>query len=213
MSNIRSHIDVNKIAHPEQWVLSLVAKKRGSNPEHAFILLEGLDRTGHNVIFRRYDFVIGDKNTSAIPIKKGSGLVITKEYTLEMANNDADTQARTFWAEMVNDIDKEEGCYGASWVISDEHAQQLHKEVLKDQTSPPDYQLSGEHGIFAKSSSQSGHNCYTWAKAKISHIDDQNIKHDARLTPQILDFIASRTSRHIVPPRTNDRTNSSCLIL
>ena len=59
----KSRLDAGMKIEPNNWVLSLVAKAKGKNPKHAFIVVEGLSEDEQEVIFRRYDFVLAEKNS------------------------------------------------------------------------------------------------------------------------------------------------------
>ncbi len=210
---MRSLIDSSKmVIYPNQCVLSLIAKAKGKNPEHAFIIVEGL--VDHEKFFyRRYDFVVKDVNKSAL--KKGPGLVILKEDIKTYSDYDEDQRTRYFWTFIMKDSELEEGCHGASWIISPAEAQMLHDAVLADEKNPPEYQIMGENSIIASSSFQSGHNCFSWARTKIKNLtNNQNIQHDDRLQPKLPDFIAARTTLYLKPPSdTPEPVSPSCMIL
>ncbi len=207
---MRSLIDPSKMVHPNQCVLSLVAKAQGKNPEHAFIIVEGF--VDHEKFFyRRYDFVVKDVNKSAL--KKGPGLVIPKEDIKTYSDYDEDQRTRYFWTFIMKDSELEEGCHGASWIISLAEAQMLDDDVLVDVKNPPEYNIIGENGIIASSSS-SGHNCFSWARTKIKSLThNQNIQHDDRLQPKLTAFI-DRTTFYLKPPGDiPEPVSPSCMIL
>lgn len=103
---------------------------------------------------------------SDIYINYKKGLIIIKNNPKNFADFPEAGKGEYFWSMIMKDHNFE-GCYGASWIITPEEADSLHAQVEKDQVNPPGYQISGESSLFAKSSSQSGHNCFTWARAKI----------------------------------------------
>lgn len=198
-----SHIDTGKLVHPETWVLSLVAKAKGSNPEHAFLVVEGLSEDAKMIIFRRYDFVLADiANAQGVKIaKRHQGLVVVKEKSLSR-DNDVETQSRFFWAEIMSDIYCEQRCYGASWGISAPlEADKLHAAILEDRDSPPAYHILGKESLLAASASQTGDNCYSWALNKAQALGNQNINYDVRLRGSITDLIGSKTTKHLSPPQ------------
>ncbi len=203
---IRSQINPEKIIYPGQWIVSMVAKPRGKNPEHAFIILEGFDTTGSNVFFNRYDFVASNTKPS---IKNCPGIVKKKENKLPIEHYDNDQLERFFWTSVLGDIEKNQGCEGLSWSILSTEAENLKKAIAEDESDPPDYQISGDVGIFAKSPSNSGHSCYTWARKKLRDLNNDTINHDDRLKIFLKDFIVSRTTKHLNMPVEADPTSPS----
>jgi len=209
----RSFLDKNKWVYPN-WVVSLVAKPRGRNPEHAFILVEGLTPEG-NVCIRRYDFVVGDNNEEdsvVTLVKRRAGCVVIKETLGAQAEYDEAKYQRYFWANILKDIEQAQGCSGASWIITAEQAEALDAAVRADHITPPDYQISGDAGFLAASSSQSGHNCYTWSRKKLLDLNDKDISQDERLKLQLSDFIAERTTKHIHMPVEVDPSSPCCVM-
>jgi len=198
-----SKVDKSRAISEDHWVLSIVAKPGGRNPEHAILLVEGMDND--NLIFRRYDFVMGEIPShpgagaiAAITAKATSkkGLVVIKEEDYSTSKSESD-QSNFFWGMVMSDKNMDQGCQGLSWSITKSHAQTLHDNVLEEQKNPPDYQLAGDHSAAASSSSQSGHNCYTWARILALSLNVDDIKHDDRLARTLQDLFASRTTEHI----------------
>ncbi len=196
---ILSQVDPKKFMYTEQWTVSIVAKPKGDVPEHAIIILEGLDKSGENIFFHRYDFVASNRN---VALEKCSGMVITKEKKLPTNFFDEEEQiTRYFWTEILGDMEQKQGCEGLSWNILQKEAEQLQKDVAADKKNPPDYQISGDLSFFGKSTSNSGHSCYTWARRKLLDLGNNSIKNDGRLRIYLSDFLASRTTTHISPPK------------
>lgn len=142
-----------------------------------------------------------DKDTGLL--KAGNGLVIIKNEPKNLADYPRDVRERYFWIEIMKDKDmaKPEGCQGASWIITPEEAQQLDETIRVDKANPPSYLLPGDKSLLPKSSSQSGHNCFTWSRQKILSLkSNKKIQEDERLKSDFLDFAyGSRTTRHLKP--------------
>ena len=211
MPSMKSFVDSSKMVHPDQWVMSLVAKPQGKNPEHAIIIVEGI--VDDKFFYRRYDLVV--KNVPDYKFQQGEGLILIKDDKKTFADYSDDERERYFWAMIMKDKNFEEGCQGASWIITVEEGDKLHKKILEEQKNPPAYQLAGDRSAIASSSSQTGHNCFTWAREKIKEIEtNQNIRNDRRLMPTLNDFLGSRTTNYLRPPvENNDATSPTCLLL
>lgn len=207
MNEMQSLVDQSKMVFPKQWVLSLVAKPQGRNPEHAIVIAEGFLEDGKKFVYRRYDFVMDGELD--ILIQKGKGLVLIKDDPKHFADYSEEERKRYFWVMIMKDANFQEGCRGASWIIAPEEAEFLHEKVNASRSDPPAYQILGEHSLIAKSTSQSGHNCFTWAKEMIKSItSNQNIQHDTRLVTTLAAFVGDRTTRALNPPEEETATTS-----
>lgn len=165
------------------WIVSLLRKPEGKNPEHAFIVVEGSREPGR-VLLRRYDLFVGDN---------------IGEYKVCM--NELDVAENLARKTLMNDILKNEDVCGKHWQLSCEKADELHQLVEASRAEPQRvYNILGDvatapqtapnskeenldrissnpvsavmvHGIFTAP----GHNCFTWARAmlralKLNHI-------------------------------------------
>jgi len=172
-----SVFDDNIPVDQDNFAVAILRKPDGKNPEHAFIMVEGRDKDGSGFLWR-YDLFIDSGN------KENRALInrIEKKFQLDQAQS-------VFKKEIL----KDEEVYGLAWSITYEQAVELNEDILNDQKNPPIYQVSGDKSLIAKSSSNEGHSCFSWAREKLHNLKDERIK----LPPKYSDFIASKTSFHI----------------
>lgn len=181
------------VVDEDSWVISLLRKPKGTNPEHAFLILEGCNTGGARTILRRYDFV-ADRQ------REGKAVIITRNFSVPVAD------AR---GTVLGVLLRDEEVYARTWGITRDQAQQLHQDALRDQGTPPDYQVSGNKSIVAKSFDAEGHSCFTWAREKLLNLHDDRMND---IKPKIGDFIAAQTSRYI-KGETEPTSGPSCNVL
>lgn len=193
---MKSVIDKKLSIKKDQWVVSILRKPNGSNPEHAFLIVEGANSFNQGII-RRYDLFVDRDN------KKKSFINIKESEWLK--SDEREEQLNLFLGG--------ENVYARSWQICEEEAKTLHKNVIGDSTNPPDYQLSGNRSLVAKSSLHEGHSCFTWAREKLLELNNPKIDIEIK----IKDFIAAQTSLYIQPSTdqaSKDNVKSpTCLLL
>ncbi len=206
------------------WVVSLLRKPAGVNPEHAFIVVEGSREEGRSLL-RRYDLLVGDN---------------TKEYEIFVKELDvAQSLARKT---LMNDILKNEDVFGKSWQLGSEKADELHQIVDASRRQPERiYNILGEvataphtapnskeenldrisstptsallaHGILTAP----GHNCFTWARAmlrelKLKHITESLPTKSEELVASITSRLLSESSSRCRVPET--KSDSSCKLM
>jgi len=173
-----SVIDNNIPVDQDNWVVSIMRKPEGENPEHAFLMVEGQNNF-NKTILKRYDLFM-DKDSS----DKKALIYIRPETVVDTA--DAKTA-------LLEDLLKGEEVYAVLWSITKAQAKSLHDDILKDKANPPKYQVSGDKSLVAKSSGNEGHSCFTWAREKLHNLNDDRIQ----LPEKYTDFIATQTSRYI----------------
>ncbi len=216
---MKSIIDASVMLDSDNWVVSLVRKPKGKNPEHAILIVEGIEETvdGPNFHLRRYDFVVAKISQSPSifeTVGQHDGLIISKER--HMPYESEDERVISFWAIIMKDLQQEQECRGISWNISPEQAAVLQDNINTDKANPPDYQISGKNALLPISSSMSGHNCYTWARKQLLALDNDTISQDYRLDVKFRDFFASRTSVHVsfsIDENSDDPTSGNCLTM
>lgn len=173
----RSSVDNKLEISNEQSVISILRKPKGVNPEHAFLILESMNKFGQ-IIFTRFDlFINGDKKNNKAEIAtniKGPFDREHSEYYLKEIILRGDTI-----------------CFKA-WNISKSKAKLLREEIIKDQMDPPTYQLSGDRTVLA--SKNEGHSCFTWAREKLLNLNEAAII----IPPKYSDFIVAKTSFYLV---------------
>jgi len=173
-----SVFDENIPVDQDNFAVAIMRKPEGTNPEHAFLMVEGRDKQGIGFL-RRYDLLLdseSNENKALIYIKP------EKKFHPQEAQH-----------VFHNDFLKNEEVYSIAWSITCEQAFELNEDILIDMKSPPNYQVSGDQSIIAKSFSKEGHSCFSWAREKLHNLNDERI----RLPGKYSDFIASKTSLHI----------------
>ena len=176
------------------WVVSLLRKPHGSNPEHAFIIVQGSYESGRTLL-RRYDlFISSESKEYDIYIKESNVAQVLSEKTL------------------IQDFLRYEQVQGIHWQLSCEKGEELHQLVKasKDQLNRP-YNMSGDvatapktapnsdeksHGFLSSNPvskiigdtifSPSGHSCFTWAREKLR---DLQLEHITRSLPTKIEEI------------------------
>ena len=192
LAAVRSTACNNLLIDQDRWAVSIMRKPTGQNPEHAFLIVEGITPSGQGIL-RRYD-LFTDQN------KASQGLVKIKEELV--APKDIEKLLKEFL--------KGESFYCQTWSITRGQAQHLHQDVLADQAKSIPYFILGNKNVFAKSTpapSTQGHNCFTWAREKLHKLNDGAIQ----LPPKCIDYIAAQTSRYLKAPRRQG--GGECVLL
>lgn len=213
------------------WVVAVLRKPKGTQPEHAFIMVEGCN-PGGQVYFIRYDLFVDNDNPAAYIIHISD----PKNTTL---SNAADV--------LLSDIFKDEEVTGQCWSVSKSKANELHKIVLEEKNSPGTYNLLGNNALLPKTAGAthaispntanelaknvgekveaisgkvaglvsehalkpSGHNCFTWAREVLYLLNIPEIQHD--LPKKAEELVLSVTSRH-VKAKEEVGTAASCRV-
>jgi len=175
----------------DNWVVSLLRKPTGKNPDHAFLVIEGVNQMGKGLLVR-YDLVDNEK-------EQGYALIVSK-FLPEIEPNE---MKFAFCKELM----KQEEVYCKAWSISRQKSLLLFQDIEQDRTKKIKYFISGKNSIFVKSMSIDGHSCFTWAREKLYNLDDERIKKG--IPEKWTEFIAAKTSFYIRGP--NDNENCSMM--
>ncbi len=178
----------------DNWVISIMRKPNGKNPDHAFLVIEGINQFGKGLLIR-YDLV---DNKS----KPGLALIVDKPlYNIEP------TQLKvTFCRELM----KQETFYHQSWSIPYAQAQALIADVNRDKEKVIEYCVSGSESIFAKSTHTNAHSCFTWAREKLHNLENEKIQ----LPGNWMDLLVAKTSFYINGSDKEPRKErSSCSVM
>ncbi len=185
------------------WMVSLLRKPAGKNPEHAFILVEG-SQERNRVLFRRYDLLLQENSKTAYDVH------VKEKDTAESLGRKT----------LLNEILNHDEVFGKNWQINASKAEELHELVQEAQEDPNHaYNILGNvasvpktapnsdektinnlssgnavsgllaHGVFA----QSGHNCFTWSRAMLRQLNVDHITRSLPTKPE--ELIVSMTSR------------------
>lgn len=196
----------------DQWVVSLCRKYKRSlfsmyeaiKAEHAFILVEGLllvsdpsdpSNITETALSWRFDLFENQ-------LEKGKAYIESFERSgpIDKANKN------------ISDLLKDDPVYTKSWNIKETIAQQLKKNVVKDQNKEPAlaYCPLGSTSI---SNSNKGENCFTWSRKmllELSKDDEGDNQIKEALEQNAMDWIIAQTSNYITPPNNN---STSCLTM
>jgi len=204
---------------PKNWVVAIVRKPKGRNPEHAFILVEGIDEAD-NVTLRRYDLFMDEANSEKFKINM-------KEDKFSYTDNDVRKKLLDF-------IGREE-VSGKCWSIKVRDADKLEAIVKDSKNNPGKYNLLGDaataphtaeasratlpgaeattkatiksiesvseenshSAVIAQYSLEKppGESCFTWARNVLVALNNEVITKELPSKP--LDMIISITSRHL----------------
>jgi len=197
-----SIIDQSERVTGNMWVVSLVVSPKSKLPEHAFLVLEGI-KDDHFVL-RRYDFYLDDPSDAGARRVKAKIVPLDKSEC-PYGSSDEERQ-KYFWSALMREDERDKPCHSLSWRIELKKADVLHTSILKQVHNPPEYQVSGDASLFAASSDQRAHNCYTWCRKELLSLDVDKINADKHLEITMADkFFASVTSLHIFRPPGNDK--------
>lgn len=166
----------------QTWVISMVRIPEGKYPEHIFLLLEGINGEDKPIV-RRYDLIEHDK-------RKGYAKVLI----LPMNEKEADV------ATVASLTKGQKVCY-QSWHISPSQAEKLYADVFNDYQEAENlsermlYSVFGDGSYSAYSSSHHGHNCFTWAREKLSKLGDTSITNSIK--SKITDCLVAQPSLYL----------------
>ena len=171
--NFRSLVDPKLQIQPRNWVVSIVRKRegRGVNPQHGFLILEGMADNGKYVIHRfdlfKYTYDPHDPNRNNKQKEEDQHAFI-KTTKLEIPED----KKLQEYNELIFQTPEEvrNGLYAKSWNISKDQAEELICNIEQDKTKAIYYNISGAENVTGNlsmasntGSSIKGHNCFTWA--------------------------------------------------
>ena len=171
------------------WAVSIMRKPTSGNPEHAFLIVEGITNN-HRGLIRRYDLVIDDERPKFVEI-------IDKEIRVKLKD-----LKNTFYKDFL----KQSVFFCKTWSLSLNQAELLHKDIIADQSNDIMYFVSGDKSIMGSFSGIKGHSCFTWAREKLHNLNDKRIQ----LPEKFSDKIGAKTSFYITDP---NKKKDSCIIL
>lgn len=191
------------------WVISLLIRPDSKNPEHTFLLVEGLDDIQQARIFRKYDFVMNQepaKNVTAFSKQYPGAIQIREDRGCLLANYPKQEHQDYFKRYVFS-----KHTQGFSWILSKQLLEKLDTRIRAEQGDASAYHISGESASTPKLSSQSGHNCYTWARRQLIRLDPI---FETKLPNSFMDLLAAYPSRHLNTRDDHDQsTPQTCLIL
>ncbi|KAL9983536.1 hypothetical protein ACROYT_G005722 [Oculina patagonica] len=200
----RSEVDPTRIITDQCWTVSLVRLPDRSNPQHAFIVLEG--KTGRKSKIWFADFVAVHWFDVVRPGTE-DGKVRMEYYDSEGV---ADPTSRLLFKcqKRMMDVRASDRLLFSTWPIAKTTAEILIQMIEAQQKNPPKYHMLGDNSVLAGSSAKSssnttGHNCFTFAKMMLRDLNDVYIElPDDGLETWI---IGSATSRYLVDKQLTRR--------
>lgn len=188
-----SAIDQTIMVSQDIWAVSLIRRQKAKNPEHAYLLIEGLDSHNQGTI-ARYDLVISKNNN-------GQSEIIMHEFS-DIPLEEVNPFVLEDLIKMAGETDK---LYYLTWNITQDEANRLKQDVEQDKANPPQYNQSGDKSLFSQSLGGSGHSCFTWARAKLLKLNNPDIDVKADWT----DYVIAVPSHYL----TGGAKKSSCLLM
>lgn len=170
----------NLLVNQRNWVVSIICKPQSLHPDHAYLVMQGLNQFGKG-FFLRYHLVSDEYNPGYAKIIEASF------YNIELE------QLRTTFLKQVikHAIFRE-----VSWSINEGQAQVLLQDINQDKEKSIEYLVSGSESIVAKCKSTDVHNCFTWAREKLHNLRDERIQ-----LPEIFtDLFVAKTRFHLTGP-------------
>jgi len=196
------------------WVVSLMRKKEGKNPEHAFLMIEGRTIFELGVLHKIELFIDQTKQTKKLP-----KLGVTSGFGKVEIRSNGDIPLKKL-AEIFYSVNFLKGASfsSRSWQITtfekdrllewaqEEHAREGTAEQVK-------YFIGGDRSILASLNigvSRKGHNCFTWAAELLEKLDKLKPNEPQRF--KIIDDykLFARTSDYLRDPKELERR---CLMM
>lgn len=194
----RSEVDPTRIIIDECWAVSLVRLPERSNPEHAFIVLEGKSGRRSKIWFA--DFVTTEWFGSVEP-GTGEGKVRMESFESRAVAGQTSDKPLLFKCERrMMDIRETDRWLYTTWAITKSTAENLIQNIKAQQQNPPRFHICGNRSVLAEGAARftgnpTGHNCFTFAKKMLHDLNDSFIK----LTKNDLStWIMSATSGYLV---------------
>lgn len=175
----RSEVDPTRVITDECWAVSLVRPPDRSNPEHAFIVLEG--KTGRRSKIWFADFVAAQRFGSVEP-GTGEGKVRMESFeSVAVAGQTSDQPLLFKCQRIIMDIKETDRWLYTTWTIARSTAENLIKNIKAQQQNPPRFHLLGNRSMFAEGAAEltgnpTGHNCFTFAKKMFHDLYDPSIQ-------------------------------------
>lgn len=210
--NMRRYSEVdNRVSITcDQWVVSIARLPETKNPQHAFLILEGIEDAKAKTWF--IDFVRDSKGEKLYGLQ-GLGKVRIDPHEGELE------ESLVFKCELkAMSVRSSSKLIYSSWSIDVEKANTLLTKVRRDfekNGAPKDqrikFHLMGKENITVRwSSSEDGHSCFTWARDKLVNSGDNRIVESFNLEKDLIDsWIAPITGRFLRHPPKNNQNRYS----
>jgi hypothetical protein len=176
----------------DNWVLSLARKLEGAHQQHAFFILEGIEDNKAVIWFM--DLV----GNPLLPNLQNAKIRIYT-FSAESHNELKTTPLLYRCTRKMMDLTPNEQIACKTWYIAKEDAVNLISDIKKDKDNPPKFNILGEGSLLTGSSAYSsstdrGHNCFTYAKEKINNLNCESVKLTCENTAYCVSHVADITS-------------------
>ena len=196
---------------PDAWVVSLMRKKTGKNPEHAFIIIEGRTTFGLGVLHKLELVIDNARTTQRLPVV-GITLGFGKVEITSRGDIPLDDLATVFHGE---DFLRDASFYAKSWPIDSFQSEQLLKWAREEQAregtdEQVKYFLAGDQSKLASLSPKSGasrrrHNCFTWAAELLELLEKEAPEEDRIIKIERNAKLYARTSDYLRDPHESKK--------
>lgn len=175
----RSEVDPTRVITDECWAVSLVRPPDRSNPEHAFIVLEG--KTGRRSKIWFADFVAAQRFGSVEPGTREGKVRMESFESVAVAGQTSDQPLLFKCQRIIMDIKETDRWLYTTWTIAKSTAGYLIRNIKAQQQNPPRFHLLGNRSMFAEGAAEltgnpTGHNCFTFAKKMFHDLNDPFIQ-------------------------------------
>lgn len=149
-------LDQSKRISAKDWIISIVRDRESTIPEHAFLLLEGID-SNSNVIMQRFDFFQNKKDKAYGFVSIGDKITCRHDQAKNTFEQDI---LREFESNKIENLSFQ------SWNIDIEEVNFLVQNIRISKEKKTDYFFTGV-GL--------GFNCFSWAINQIHELNNPNI--------------------------------------
>ena len=197
ISDLRSELNTRLVISQEYWILHMARKIDKGDIDHVFLVLEGIENnTRYLYYFDLINHLKKEKNLTNQLV--GKALIRKEKFEGNYNDN------LRFQVTEINNICGIELAL-ESWSISQDFAKKLIEDIDKDmqsmKTTPISFYLLGNKS-FRLSSSQDGHNCFTWARKKINSLNHPDIK----VPDDYRDWLLASSQTYLPAPRQNNHS-------
>lgn len=200
----RSEVDPTRVIADECWAVSLVRLPDRSNPQHAFIVLEGKTGRKSKIWFAHF---VAVHWFDAVKPGTEEGKVRMESYESEAVADRTSSRLLFKCQKRMMDVRARDRLLFSLRLIAKSAAENLIRMIEAQQEKPPKYHILGDNSVLAGSSARSssnstGHNCFTFAKMVLRDLNDPFIElpEDGLET-----WIGSATSRYLVDKQFTSR--------
>ncbi len=163
----RSEIDPTRIITNDCWAISLVRLPDKSYNKYAFLVLEG--KIGTKSIIWFAVFVAEDTRHASDLLQPGLRIGKMRLYDYDAVAGSSSKLLFRCETPLMK-IENTDRLINSTWSIPEPTAQSLLRNIKRYQQHPPDYNISGNTGLWSR-----GYNTFTFAKKILRDLNDECI--------------------------------------